>query len=54
MLRDLPFDAVEFFTYEALKSIYKKRVDRDLKAIESAGIGAFAGGFTGIHDSSVA
>lgn len=49
MLRDLPFDAVEFFTYETLKTMYKRRVERELRAVESAGIGAVAGGFTGVH-----
>ncbi|GMH39456.1 hypothetical protein BSKO_07354 [Bryopsis sp. KO-2023] len=48
LLRDLPFDAVEFFTYEVLKSAYQKRVKRELKAYESAVAGAISGGFTGL------
>lgn len=48
LLRDLPFDAVEFAAYEALKSIYTGHSKRKLNAIESGVTGAVAGGFTGI------
>lgn len=48
MLRDLPFDAIEFVAYEQLKRAYCSWAKRDIEARESAAIGAFAGGFTGI------
>lgn len=47
LLRDLPFDAIEFFAYEALKSTYKSRVNREISAEEAAVTGAIAGGITG-------
>eukprot|EP01025_Chloroclados_australasicus_P006055 TRINITY_DN11990_c0_g3_i2.p2 TRINITY_DN11990_c0_g3~~TRINITY_DN11990_c0_g3_i2.p2 ORF type:complete len:354 (+),score=33.87 TRINITY_DN11990_c0_g3_i2:112-1173(+) len=47
LLRDLPFDAIEFFSYEWLKQSYKKVVNRDLNALEVSVAGAVAGGFTG-------
>jgi len=48
MLRDLPFDVIEFVAYEQLKLAGKTFVGgRDLNSLEMAGVGAFAGGFTG-------
>lgn len=47
LLRDLPFDAVEFAAYEALKSVYTRYSKRKLNAVESAATGAIAGGITG-------
>lgn len=48
MLRDLPFDAIEFVTYEQLKRAYSFSVKRELHPAETSVIGAFAGGFTGV------
>ena len=47
LLRDLPFDAIEFVVYEQLKTGYSKYAKRDLYSAETSVIGAFAGGFTG-------
>lgn len=47
ILRDLPFDAIEFAAYEALKSVYSKFTKRRLNTFEAAATGAIAGGFTG-------
>lgn len=47
MLRDLPFDAIEFVAYEQAKRAYGKVVNRELHPGETSLIGAFAGGFTG-------
>lgn len=47
LLRDLPFDAIEFFTYETLKSTYETQVHREVNAGEAAVAGAVAGGVTG-------
>ena len=48
LLRDLPFDAIEFATYEALKSFYLGMTHRRrLNTMEAAVTGAIAGGFTG-------
>jgi len=47
LLRDLPFDAIEFASYEALKSLYTKTVKRRLNPTETAVMGAVAGGVTG-------
>jgi len=43
----MPFDAIEFAAYEALKSVYSKFTRRRLNAAEAAMTGAIAGGFTG-------
>lgn len=48
MLRDLPFDAIEFVAYEQAKRAYGKVVNRELHPGETSLIGAFAGGFTGV------
>lgn len=48
MLRDLPFDAIEFVAYEQVKQSYKTYVGRDLHTGEVSIIGAIAGGITGI------
>lgn len=53
LLRDLPFDAIEFFAYEALKSIYQRRVKREVHATEAAVAGCLAGGFTGTLSRSM-
>lgn len=47
MLRDLPFDAIEFVAYEQIKKAYGASVGRELNPGETSLIGAFAGGFTG-------
>lgn len=48
LLRDLPFDAIEFVAYEQLKKAYSIWAGRDLYAAETSVAGAIAGGFTGI------
>lgn len=51
LLRDLPFDAIEFFTYEQLRRTYRTtrlRGSRDINGLETAAIGAAAGAVTGI------
>lgn len=51
LLRDLPFDAIEFVTYEQLKKGYKSVVlkdSRDLNAGEHSLFGAGAGAATGL------
>mmetsp|Transcript_5135 Transcript_5135/g.9710 ORF Transcript_5135/g.9710 Transcript_5135/m.9710 type:complete len:284 (-) Transcript_5135:348-1199(-) len=48
MLRDLPFDVIEFVAYEQLKILGKQFVrERDLSTSEMAGVGALAGAVTG-------
>ncbi|KAK6773238.1 hypothetical protein RDI58_028476 [Solanum bulbocastanum] len=47
LLRDLPFDAIQFCLYEQLRMGYKLAAKRDLKDSENAMIGAFAGAITG-------
>ncbi|XP_031389007.1 S-adenosylmethionine carrier 1, chloroplastic/mitochondrial-like isoform X2 [Punica granatum] len=47
LLRDLPFDAIQFCIYEQLRIGYKLAAQRDLKDAENAIIGAFAGAITG-------
>ncbi|KAH6759053.1 S-adenosylmethionine carrier 2 [Perilla frutescens var. frutescens] len=47
LLRDLPFDAVQFCIYEQLRIGYKLAARRDLNDPENAIIGAFAGAITG-------
>lgn len=47
LLRDLPFDAIQFCIYEQLRIGYKLAAKRDLNDPENAIIGAFAGAFTG-------
>ncbi|KAL3351754.1 hypothetical protein AABB24_020035 [Solanum stoloniferum] len=47
LLRDLPFDAIQFCLYEQLRMGYKLAAKRDLKVSENAMIGAFAGAITG-------
>ncbi|KAH7834467.1 hypothetical protein Vadar_016329 [Vaccinium darrowii] len=47
LLRDLPFDAIQFCIYEQLRIGYKLAARRDLKDPENAIIGAFAGAITG-------
>ncbi|RWW71638.1 hypothetical protein BHE74_00020607 [Ensete ventricosum] len=43
LLRDLPFDAIQFCIYEQLRSGYKIAAGRELSDPENAVIGAFAG-----------
>ncbi|KAL7254704.1 hypothetical protein ACSBR1_008950 [Camellia fascicularis] len=43
LLRDLPFDAIQFCIYEQLQIGYKLAAKRDLNDPENAVIGAFAG-----------
>ncbi|KAJ8561436.1 hypothetical protein K7X08_027626 [Anisodus acutangulus] len=47
LLRDLPFDAIQFCIYEQMRMGYKLAAKRDLKDPENAMIGAFAGAITG-------
>ncbi|KIY99414.1 S-adenosylmethionine carrier protein [Monoraphidium neglectum] len=47
LLRDLPFDAIEFVAYEQFKQAAKRTLKRDPNAVEVSLIGALAGGFTG-------
>ncbi|KAI3465432.1 hypothetical protein Pfo_022095 [Paulownia fortunei] len=47
LLRDLPFDAIQFCIYEQLRIGYKLAARRDLNDPENAIIGAFAGAITG-------
>ncbi|XP_030461522.1 S-adenosylmethionine carrier 1, chloroplastic/mitochondrial-like isoform X1 [Syzygium oleosum] len=47
LLRDLPFDAVQFCIYEQLRIGYRLVARRELKDHENAMIGAFAGAITG-------
>ncbi|XP_027077619.1 S-adenosylmethionine carrier 1, chloroplastic/mitochondrial [Coffea arabica] len=47
LLRDLPFDAIQFCIYEQLRIGYKMAAKRDLNDPENAAIGAFAGALTG-------
>ncbi|KAF5735330.1 S-adenosylmethionine carrier 1 chloroplastic/mitochondrial-like isoform X3 [Tripterygium wilfordii] len=47
LLRDLPFDAIQFCLYEQLRLGYKLAAKRDLNDAENAIIGAFAGAITG-------
>ncbi|XVF29859.1 hypothetical protein REPUB_Repub16aG0006800 [Reevesia pubescens] len=47
LLRDLPFDAIQFCIYEQLRIGYKLAARRDLNDPENAMLGAFAGAITG-------
>ncbi|KAA3461952.1 S-adenosylmethionine carrier 1, chloroplastic/mitochondrial-like [Gossypium australe] len=47
LLRDLPFDAIQFCIYEQIRIGYKAAARRDLNDPENAIIGAFAGALTG-------
>ncbi|GAB2232420.1 hypothetical protein Drorol1_Dr00011452 [Drosera rotundifolia] len=47
LLRDLPFDAIQFCIYEQLRMGYKLAAKRELNDPENAVIGAFAGALTG-------
>ncbi|KAL9245065.1 hypothetical protein vseg_018760 [Gypsophila vaccaria] len=47
LLRDLPFDAIQFCIYEQLRIGYKVAAKRELNDPENALIGAFAGAITG-------
>ncbi|KAL8172391.1 hypothetical protein V2J09_024195 [Rumex salicifolius] len=47
LLRDLPFDAIQFCIYEQLRLGYKLAAKRELNDPENAIIGAFAGAITG-------
>ncbi|TYJ35806.1 hypothetical protein E1A91_A05G262200v1 [Gossypium mustelinum] len=47
LLRDLPFDAIQFCIYEQLRIGYKLAAQRDLNDPENAIIGAVAGAITG-------
>lgn len=48
LLRDLPFDAIEFVAYERLKIAARAALGRDPNAAEVSVIGAAAGGITGV------
>ncbi|GMH31627.1 hypothetical protein Nepgr_033471 [Nepenthes gracilis] len=47
LLRDLPFDAIQFCIYEQLRLGYKLAAKREMNDPENAIIGAFAGAVTG-------
>uniref|UniRef100_A0A2P2LUA3 S-adenosylmethionine carrier 1ic/mitochondrial-like n=1 Tax=Rhizophora mucronata TaxID=61149 RepID=A0A2P2LUA3_RHIMU len=47
LLRDLPFDAIQFCVFEQLLLGYKMAAQRELKDPEIAIIGAFSGAITG-------
>uniref|UniRef100_A0A7N0T9K8 S-adenosylmethionine transporter n=1 Tax=Kalanchoe fedtschenkoi TaxID=63787 RepID=A0A7N0T9K8_KALFE len=47
LLRDLPFDAIQFCIYEQIRIGYKLAAKRDLNDAENALIGAFSGALTG-------
>eukprot|EP01023_Acetabularia_acetabulum_P017756 TRINITY_DN18907_c0_g1_i11.p2 TRINITY_DN18907_c0_g1~~TRINITY_DN18907_c0_g1_i11.p2 ORF type:complete len:309 (+),score=70.43 TRINITY_DN18907_c0_g1_i11:246-1172(+) len=47
LLRDIPFDAIEFFSYEVLKTKYREYKGAELNTLEISAVGAIAGGFTG-------
>lgn len=47
LLRDLPFDAIEFVAYEQLRKAAAKALGRDPDPGEVALVGAAAGGITG-------
>ncbi|KMT08630.1 hypothetical protein BVRB_6g139070 [Beta vulgaris subsp. vulgaris] len=47
LLRDLPFDAIQFCLYEQIRLGYKLAAKRELNDPENAVIGAFAGALTG-------
>eukprot|EP00249_Psilotum_nudum_P004169 c17713_g1_i1 orf=478-1431(-) len=47
LLRDLPFDAIQFCIYEQLKLSYRRMAKRELYYPENALIGAFAGAISG-------
>ncbi|KAJ7548210.1 hypothetical protein O6H91_07G003000 [Diphasiastrum complanatum] len=47
LLRDLPFDAIQFCIYEQLRIVYKKVAKRELGGPETALVGAVAGAITG-------
>jgi solute carrier family 25 S-adenosylmethionine transporter 26 len=48
LLRDLPFDAIEFIAYEQARSALKRALARDLNAPETSAVGALAGVATAI------
>lgn len=47
LLRDLPFDAIQFVFYEQTRAAYKVTVGRDLNPAETSVIGAVSGALTG-------
>ena len=47
MLRDLPFDAIEFVAYEQGKKAWSTFKGAELNPAETSIVGAFAGGVTG-------
>jgi solute carrier family 25 S-adenosylmethionine transporter 26 len=47
LLRDLPFDAVEFVAYEQLRKAAAQFLKREPNPAEVSLVGAVAGGFTG-------
>lgn len=51
LLRDLPFDAIEFWAYDTTKRLYQQAlpVQRDLHPWEAGAAGAVAGALTGAH-----
>jgi len=48
LLRDLPFDAIEFVTYEQARSALRAQLKRDLNAAETSAVGALAGVATAV------
>nr|QKY15114.1 s-adenosylmethionine carrier 1 (SAMC1) [Polytomella parva] len=48
MLRDLPFDAIQFAAYEKARSIFRTVTGREASPAETSVIGACVGGFTAV------
>ena len=48
MLRDLPFDAIEFIAYEQARSAWRAAASRELNAAETSAVGALAGVATAV------
>lgn len=54
LIRDLPFDAIEFWAYDTLKITYTTFLGRDLNGAEAGACGAIAGAVTGANLSYTA
>jgi solute carrier family 25 (mitochondrial S-adenosylmethionine transporter), member 26 len=52
LLRDLPFDAIEFWAFDTLNIRLKAFLNRDLNAVEQGVCGAAAGAVTGASEYS--
>ena len=54
LLRDLPFDAIEFWAFDTLNIRLKAYVNRELNALEQGVCGAVAGAVTGVPRCTLA